>query len=185
MSLDTRVRYTKMIIRNSIFALIQEKPFHRITLTEVCKRAEINRSTFYKYYRDMHDWKEQAEQECIQHTIDILNTSKLEDIPKLLTRQFQSIKDHADLYTLVASPNFESNVLELIVSMTINRLDMETKKWASPATNDYHRRLDCYYTIYGCIGIVKCWIEDGMQEPPATVAAYYYEHLRQLLQTQN
>ncbi len=62
MGLDSRSRYSKMVIRNSIFALLQEKLFHCISVTEVCKRAEINRTAFYKYYRDMPDWKEQIEQ---------------------------------------------------------------------------------------------------------------------------
>ena len=40
--------------------LVKEKPFHSITLKEVCERAEINRSTFYKHYKDTYDWKEQT-----------------------------------------------------------------------------------------------------------------------------
>ena len=63
MGYDARVRYTKRIIQESIIKLIQEKPFHRINLTEVCRIAEINRTTFYKYYHDIYDWKEQFEQE--------------------------------------------------------------------------------------------------------------------------
>ncbi len=41
---------------------MKNRLFHKLRLTEVCQRAEINRATFYKHYKDLYDWKEQLEQ---------------------------------------------------------------------------------------------------------------------------
>lgn len=182
MGLDARVRYTKMIIRKSIVELLQEKPFHKISLTEVCKRAEINRTTFYKYYKDIYDWKEQLEQECLQRTVDILANCKLDDMRGILTQQFADMRENAELYGLISSPNFESNVLEMSISMILDKADTETKKYLSIGTDkDYKRKWNCYFVIYGCLGVIECWIKEGMKEKPEELADYYMDNLHQHL----
>ena len=47
MKTDPRVRYTRMIIQTAFSELLQQKPVNRITVREVCDKAEINRSTFF------------------------------------------------------------------------------------------------------------------------------------------
>ena len=51
---DRRVRYTKLAIRESFLALLSEKPIEKISVTEICKRADINRGTFYSHYDDIY-----------------------------------------------------------------------------------------------------------------------------------
>ncbi|ALP35856.1 hypothetical protein ASL14_06395 [Paenibacillus sp. IHB B 3084] len=37
---------------------IQQKTFTKITVTDIINEAKINRSTFYKYYKDKYDLRE-------------------------------------------------------------------------------------------------------------------------------
>ena len=43
--IDRRVRYTKMVLRESLLELMKTKPVVKITTTELCKHADINRNT--------------------------------------------------------------------------------------------------------------------------------------------
>ena len=52
---DRRVRYTKQIIKESFLNLLKKNSFTKITVTELCRLAEINRGTFYLHYYDMDD----------------------------------------------------------------------------------------------------------------------------------
>ena len=52
---DARVRYTKMMIRNSLLELLRTKPIAKITVTEICEMAGINRATFYAHYSGPSD----------------------------------------------------------------------------------------------------------------------------------
>ena len=182
MGYDARVRYTKRIIQESIIKLIQEKPFHRINLTEVCRIAEINRTTFYKYYHDIYDWKEQFEQECIQRVEDILSECAQVDLRSLLRQQFQDMREHAGLYGLIISPNFESNVLSLMMAMILEKANEETRKnLLRCAEQEFKQKWDCYFVIYGCNGVIECWLKDGMREEPQALADYYLECLGKCL----
>ena len=44
---DRRTRYTRQTIKDTFLELLKQKSFTKITVTEVCKNAEINRGTFY------------------------------------------------------------------------------------------------------------------------------------------
>ena len=49
---DRRVRKTKESIQAALVALLGGKPYDRITVTELCARADVSRITFYTHYAD-------------------------------------------------------------------------------------------------------------------------------------
>ena len=66
--MDRRTRYTRQAIRDTLLELMEEKPFSRITVTEVCKLAELNRGTFYLHYLDLDDVLDDILSEMISDT---------------------------------------------------------------------------------------------------------------------
>ena len=52
---DRRIRYTRYALQNALIACMQQKPFNRITVREICETADINRSTFYMHYKDIYE----------------------------------------------------------------------------------------------------------------------------------
>ena len=52
MKTDARVKYTKMVLKKALLELMQHKPVNKITVKEICERAELNRATFYAHYSD-------------------------------------------------------------------------------------------------------------------------------------
>ena len=53
---DLRVRKTKKAIAEAFMALLEEKTYEEITVNELCDRAGVRRTTFYKHYRDKLDY---------------------------------------------------------------------------------------------------------------------------------
>ena len=43
---DRRTRYTRQVIKEAFLKLLEEKEYPKITVTEICRLAEINRGTF-------------------------------------------------------------------------------------------------------------------------------------------
>lgn len=48
--IDRRRRYTLSVIREAFFALLAEVGFAKMTVADICRRADINRGTFYLHY---------------------------------------------------------------------------------------------------------------------------------------
>ncbi len=52
---DRRVKYTKMVLKESFIKLLEKKDISQITIKEICEDADINRATFYAHYNDQFD----------------------------------------------------------------------------------------------------------------------------------
>lgn len=49
---DRRVVRTRTLLREALAALVREKAYEKITVTDILERANVGRSTFYMHYRD-------------------------------------------------------------------------------------------------------------------------------------
>ena len=57
---------TKRHIISSFLKLMDEKPWEKITVIEICRSAEITRGTFYQYFGDLYDLVEQLEHSLLE-----------------------------------------------------------------------------------------------------------------------
>lgn len=51
---DNRIVRSKRDLRNAFMELIKDQPFEKISVTDICKEAMINKMTFYKHYQDKY-----------------------------------------------------------------------------------------------------------------------------------
>ena len=51
--MDRRTLYTKMVIKDALLELMKSCSFEKITVTAVCKKAEVTRATFYIHFDDL------------------------------------------------------------------------------------------------------------------------------------
>lgn len=52
---DIRIIRTKKAIENAFIEILSEKSFTKITIEEICKKANVNRMSFYNHYEDKYD----------------------------------------------------------------------------------------------------------------------------------
>ena len=72
------IRSRKMI-RQAFFELLKEKNFEKITVTDIVKKAEINRSTFYAHYPDVMGVVEEIQQEILTYTQQFMENVDFQD----------------------------------------------------------------------------------------------------------
>ena len=63
---DARIRYTQGVLKQALLSFLQEKPINKITVKEVCERAELNRATFYAHYSDCFALLESIEEDLLE-----------------------------------------------------------------------------------------------------------------------
>ena len=50
---DRRTIYTENVIKDALLELLEDTSFEKLTVTAVCKQAEITRATFYLHFDDL------------------------------------------------------------------------------------------------------------------------------------
>ena len=66
---NRRSRYTEEALREMLLAELKKKPISKVSVTELCKGARIDRSTFYLHYEDVFALLRSVEEEelsCIR-----------------------------------------------------------------------------------------------------------------------
>ncbi len=62
---DRRVVRTKKAIKSALLSLMEEKEIYEITISELTRKAGINRRTFYTHYRSISEISEEIESEMV------------------------------------------------------------------------------------------------------------------------
>ena len=73
--MDRRVKYTKKVIKETFISLLEEKELNKITVSELCSIADINRATFYRYYLDIYDLYDKIRDEFVSELKQIIVTN--------------------------------------------------------------------------------------------------------------
>ena len=53
--MDLREKKTRRSITNAFLELRTKKPLEKITVKELCEKAEVSKATFYLHYKDIYD----------------------------------------------------------------------------------------------------------------------------------
>lgn len=67
--MDKRAIKSKNSIIATFLALIKTKPIERLTVKELCEKAQINKSTFYAHYHDLSDLNDQLETDLVNEIL--------------------------------------------------------------------------------------------------------------------
>ncbi len=81
---DLRVVRTKRLLAKALKELLQEKPFDKITVNDVCDRALVHRATFYNHFTDKTDLLnfifDEMQEEIYQNAFDIKDYSSIKEL---------------------------------------------------------------------------------------------------------
>lgn len=55
-NLDLRIQKTYLALHNAFTELLEQKHFENITVNELCEKAMIRRTTFYKHFADKYEY---------------------------------------------------------------------------------------------------------------------------------
>ena len=78
---DRRVRKTKSAIRKAYFELVEERGCARIPISELARRADIDRKTFYLHYETISDIVKELAHEKIDILMEVLAHNGFFDSP--------------------------------------------------------------------------------------------------------
>lgn len=102
---------TKKLIRK-VFAemLSEKKELNKVTVTELTKRADISRATFYSHYDDVYSVAEDYENELIDRFFTNERLKESRDYKKFTDDFFAYITENQENYALICRSVSISNV---------------------------------------------------------------------------
>lgn len=166
---NQRVRLTKKLFQNSLASLMKEKPFYQITVSDICLRSELNRSTFYKHYSNVYDILLELETELIDSAkkcISEIDTRSMNTATQPLAKLLEYIKENKETYLLLFNQHIDENFRSSLMKITIKLI---TDKLEIPIDEDSN---DCkmVYIMNGSVALIQQWLENGTNRTVEDVA---------------
>ena len=169
---DRRVRRTKKLLTQALTELMQHKQIKDITVTELTELADMNRGTFYLYYRDVFDMVDKIEIEMFTALDQIITPASNEDASSqakaILIDLFRLIEQNQDVCRVLLSENGDMSFLHRLYDF------MREKCWSTWAAlrgvqkDEFDYRYS--FVVFGCAGLIRAWVNRGCRESAEEMA---------------
>jgi len=164
---DRRVRYTKMVLRESMLDLLKNKSLNQISITELCKAADVNRNTFYKHYNTPYEIIREMEDEMFNA---LMNSIKdIDNVDGIILASCRTLERDKKMSVIIFSETDSSSLLSKALSSFRNT--DTTLQNNSDATIQYYLLNKVYlFAEQGTIAIMKDWVLGGFKESAESIA---------------
>lgn len=156
----------KQRIEQAFFEEIKDKKLHQVSVTAICNRAKVNRTTFYAHYLDVFDLKDKLiEENLIKISESIVSA---DDLYSAMLGFFQCVKENRDFYLLYFE-KLEGGFEDFLPS---NSIKPNTLSSFYPELKQYTAEEKVYMFTYfkgGMRAICREWLISGCKEQPEEV----------------
>lgn len=175
---DLRVRRTRKLLWEALMVEMAERAFEDITVGDICRRAMVHRTTFYKHYQDKYDLLEQGMRQMIdalladdEHLPPGAYTP--ENPPPYFVRLFEHAAQHRQFYQLMLcgegfSP-FQRLVRDYIVEAALVRAHDQTPGGSSGAMQ---LAMHVQFVAGAAVSLLTWWLENDMPFSPVQMAQF-------------
>ena len=136
-----KVKYTKMVIKESLFELLESNNLQQITVKRLCELADINRGTFYAHYSDINDLVKQLETELAEKSKQMINFDDIgnTDWYYMFVDIFTHVKSNIDDYKIIfLNPDSAKCLAPLLTMVYKHHMDaLVNQNQLSAITSDY------------------------------------------------
>ena len=164
---DLRVKRTQKLILDALLDLTAQKGFAAVTVSDITKRAGVNRATFYRHYDDKFDLLDKYVK-TVYELLEISaegqrrksGQSDSQQLPPGLVKVYEHIRVNAKFYRVMLGKNGDPTFVDSIRQHIQKRIQNSLPAGLSEDKNF----IDLYlcYCSSAIVGAVLWWLEHGM-----------------------
>ena len=155
---NRRVRMTKKLIKDAYLELLETNPSEKISVTDICRKADVNRSTFYMYYEDPITLRQDIENDLMEQ-IPVLSKmpseiTSDEQFVAILESFFTYIKDNDRMFRILITQSDNRVFNRRLIAAVLRKYHVESQS-GNPLLTKY----EYVFIISGVIGLLGAWME--------------------------
>lgn len=152
---------SRQMIRKAFMDLLQEKPYEKITATDIIHRADINRSTFYAHYPDVHGITDEITAEITQMFRGMLQAVDFsvffQDPMPILREVMTFLQGNQQLYQMLLQSSMALEQLEQLKKVLISQM-METLQLPTEGKEAVAVTIRARILLSGLIDTYRQWL---------------------------
>lgn len=162
---DQRVRLSKQLLRNALILLLEEKNINKISVREICEVADINRTTFYKYYKNQYELLEDIENILVNELTEKISARG----EKRLLHILETIHDNAKIYRLFMNNMTDPNFIQRVFGISVIHKEIDE---ATENISEEYSKYAYEFLTWGGYSVVRRWLNKENRESPEEITEY-------------
>lgn len=150
--MDKRVVKTRTAVFNAVMDLVVEKDPKKITVLELCKRAQINKSTFYLHYTGIEDCIQKSFNSLMNGVIEFSKNFRYEDMANDPTHTVELLLDEIEgclgYLKKIKESDMAGQSIKSFKEKIVNTI-CQTNNFN--VTDNYHQVVKITFIVGGCI----------------------------------
>jgi AcrR family transcriptional regulator len=175
---DLRVRRTHKLLWEALMTELSQRSFEEITVKEICERAMVHRSTFYKHYEDKYALLEQGMRQMYN---DLVASEEhmppgaysLDHPPPHFVRLFEHVAQHQQFYRLMLCGEgigrFQKLIKDYVAEVALTRMGELALTNRHPGVPP---AMQVQFLAGAVISTIAWWLEKDMSYSPQQMALY-------------
>lgn len=176
---DKRIRKTKKNLKTMLITMLAEQPFEKISITELCNRAEISRITFYSHYSDKYALVDEIFQDMValgtkeyekKQNETNLSRNEIKSYCNIMDTIMEVYYGHFDFFRHT-SPDKNPYLAFAFYNIVLETVEGHTRRMEPRTHLKYSAKKIAGFLCYGMIGFInesheeKVPVEQIREEP--------------------
>ena len=164
---DRRIIMTKRLLKEALIEILKEKDIYHVSIRELCENADINRTTFYKYYGSQFDLLNDMENDLLEFVSKTVKTNE-EDPEKIISSVCTYLEGNLEFARLIIKNNVDPDFAYRLFAMESIK-NAALKKFRG---NKSEVELEYIYSFLtnGAFRMVCVWLNKEKRETPEEFA---------------
>ena len=166
---NQRIRVSKTMLKNALMQLLETKSIEKITIYELCDTAQINRTTFYKYYGSQYDLLSDIENDHFGRLEELLSERGV-DGEDILCKVLEALHENEKSYKILINALPDKDFSAKLFNLPAIRKQIE--KTIPETFSTREREQLCLFFYQGGYALIREWLNSEDKEPPKKLAAF-------------
>ena len=176
---NRRVRMTRRLMKDAMLDLLEERDLSGISVTAICEKADVHRSTFYHYYTEPSDLLREIEQDILEQIPSLplpLDQQEEEGLLRVTTAFFDFARENEKVFRILFSESVNADFSSKMVDLLCLK-QMSGVVYRDEQSSRYLK----LFIANGAVGMLREWITSGFPVSSREIAEmmYYYSRKTQ------
>ncbi len=176
---NRKTQYTQMVLSDALMELMEQKNISKITVKELCVKADINRTTFYAHYTDPNDLLHKIEADVLLSVNKAVSSLHCpmdkSNIIQILQELLQYIADNNKHIQILLSERGDVDFPKELFKMIFEKCELVALEPYSSTKEFYF-----IFVLNGSVGLIQHWLKSGLTKSANEMAEIIFHMTEQI-----
>ena len=160
---NRRIQITRRMLKDALLEMLETERIEKISVRTLCEKANVNRTTFYKYYSSQYDLLSEMETELLSQ-IDRCVQAK--EGKGCLEKKLVFMQDNMKLCQILVGNHTDTDFQMRLLNLPNVKQELAQNLQIETVEQKYVHE----FIVNGAYSIIVRWLRDDCVETPKQVA---------------